>query len=297
MRFYCVLAAKFRAFRTGKKLRMSNNRSRRSFCVLRVAVGRGAEIRVAARESEVAAPNVERNVGAENGRHSPRKLAFEKRKLLFRNFVCGVVYKHEVHAARLHRVSVGIFARVERRELFNPPAAEFGLGNVGAAALEMPVVVARDVAARNFGIRHAFGELFDVAFRRKVDDVAAENREFAAALFRAFKRHRESLHFRLACERPVHAVGVVEVRLDKPVGVRNVGVGNKHDFRLFRALDVQRDVVARLSERARAGLFFSVCAAAFPPKNAAARVAAVFARVLLFIGKIFFFPRLEIRQR
>ena len=111
----------------------------------------------------------------------------------------------------------------------------------------MPVVVARDVAARNFGIRHAFGELFDVAFRRKVDDVAAENREFAAAL--------------------------------------------------FRAIDVERYVVARLSERARAGLFFSVCAAAFPPKNAAARVAAVFARVLLFIGKIFFFPRLEIRQR
>ncbi len=31
MRFYGVLAAKFRAFRTSKKLRMSNNRSRRSF--------------------------------------------------------------------------------------------------------------------------------------------------------------------------------------------------------------------------------------------------------------------------
>ena len=94
----------------------------------------------------------------------------------------------------------------------------------------------------------------------------------------------------------MHAVGVVEVRLDKPVGVRNVGVGNKHDLRLFRAFDVQRYVVARLPERARAGLFFSVCAAAFPPKNAAARVAAVFARLLLFIGKIFF-AGVEIRQQ
>lgn len=36
------------------------------------------------------------------------------------------------------------------------------------------------------------------------------------------------------------------------------------------------------------GFFASVCAAAFPPINAAARVAAVFAKVLLFIGKIFF---------
>lgn len=290
MRFYGVLAAKFRAFRTGKKLRMSNNRSRRSFCVLRVACGRGAEIRVAARESEVAAPNVERNVGAENGRHSPRKLAFEKRKLLFRNFVCGVVYKHEVHAARLHRVSVGIFARVERRELFNPPAAEFGLGNVGAAALEMPVVVARDVAARNFGIRHAFGELFDVAFRRKVDDVAAENREFAAALFRAFKRHRESLHFRLACERPVHAVGVVEVRLDKPVGVRNVGVGNKHDLRLFRAIDVERYVVARLPERARAGLFCLRLRRRLSPEKRRGKGRRGFCKSPSFHRKNIFFP-------
>lgn len=290
MRFYCVLAAKFRAFRTGKKLRMSNNRSRRSFCVLRVACGRGAEIRVAARESEVAALNVERNVGAENGRHSPRKLAFEKRKLLFRNFVCGVVYKHEVHAARLHRVSVGIFARVERRELFNPPAAEFGLGNVGAAALEMPVVVARDVAARNFGIRHAFGELFDVAFRRKVDDVAAENREFAAALFRAFKRHRESLHFRLACERPVHAVGVVEVWLYKSVRIGNVGVGNKHDFRLFCALDVKLYIVARLSERVSAGLFCLRLRRRFPSDKCGCKSRRGFCKSSSFHRKNIFFP-------